>query len=507
MPLTCRRFLLASLQCIHLSHLVRVSEVKQALKELPSGLESAYQGSLQRIGLESPERKSIAMTTLSWIYHSQRPLSIGELLHALAVDDTESLLNDEAVPPRNVIIGTCAGLVIFDAERDIVRFVHYSVHEYFKATYQRCFPNARVDITRTCFAYLRLENLAYDESASREAVDRLLSSYPFLKYAAQHWGSHAKDGFHRNMNGIALAFLENQSRVVLAAHLLDEDSMSANQTAPMFPSTNLPVQLSARFGALAIMHLLLERGHGLVGADTSGRTALHWAARGGFGDVVKAILRGGVDLGAKTRDGRTPLHWAAKHGHPHVVAELIRHGANPAEPTADGRTALHWAASRGHRSVVETLLSDARVHAACQSRNGWTALHWAACSGKRAVVTYGLDHLNLESPQTSCREHLSMSGGEPKGHEEVTMLLLKAEVSPHTRNKEGQTALHLAAASGNKKVAQRLLDYGADMGAQDTHGYTPWHFAVDNGVEDTIAAMFSTSTGSVVGSAATTCQS
>ena len=87
------------------------------------------------------------------------------------------------------------------------------------------------------------------------------------------------------------------------------------------------------------------------------------------------------------------------------------------------------------------------------------------------------------------------------------MLLLKAGVSPHTRNKEGQTALHLAAASGNKKVAQRLLDYGADMGAQDTHGYTPWRFAVDNGVEDTIAAMFSISTGSVVGSAATTCQS
>jgi ankyrin repeat protein len=494
--LTCGRFLLASLQCTHLNHLVRMSEVKKALKGLPSGLEGAYEGSMQRVSLESRERKSIAMTTLSWIFHSQRPLSVSELLHAHAVDATDSLLKDEAVPSRNVIIDTCAGLVKFDAESDTIRFVHYSVHEYFKATYQRWFPNARVDITRTCLAYLRLENLACDESASREGVHRLLSLYPFLKYAAQHWGSHAKDGFHRDMNGIALAFLENRPRVVLAAQLLDEVSMSENQAAPMFPSANLPVQLSARFGALEVMNLLLERGHEVAGADASGRTALHWAARGGFSDVVKAILRGGADPDAKTTDGRTPLHWAAKHGHPQVVVELIEHGANPAEPTADGRTALHWAASRGHRSVMEILLSDIRVHAACQSRNRWTALHWAACSGNRSVVIYGLDHHSPSSPQTSSREHLSMSGGEPKGHEEVTKLLLDVGVSPQTPNKEGQTALHLAAASGNRKIVQLLLDYGADMGAQDAYGYTPWHFAVDNGAEDAIVAMFPASTGS-----------
>jgi Cdc6-like AAA superfamily ATPase len=74
------RFLLATLQCTRLTHLTRRSEVRRALKILPSGLEAAYEESMGRIEVESPERKSIAMTALSWIYHTRRLLSINELL-------------------------------------------------------------------------------------------------------------------------------------------------------------------------------------------------------------------------------------------------------------------------------------------------------------------------------------------------------------------------------------------------------------------------------------------
>jgi ankyrin repeat protein len=85
-----------------------------------------------------------------------------------------------------------------------------------------------------------------------------------------------------------------------------------------------------------------------------------------------------------------------------------------------------------------------------------------------------------------------MNGGESKGHEEVATLLLKAGVSPHVRNEEGQTAVHWAAASRNGNIIRLLRDHGAEMDVQDIHGRTPRDFAVDNGAEDAILAILST---------------
>jgi len=205
--------------------------------------------------------------------------------------------------------------------------------------------------------------------------------------------------------------------------------------------------------------------------------------------VTNLLLKFGADHDAPTADGRTPLHWAAKHGHAEVVRKLIQHGANPAAQTSDGRTPLHWAASRGHETVSKTLLLDAHVNAETPDDNGWTALHWAACSGERAVVDLVLD-AGLESFKAS-QEGISLNGGNSKGHEAVASLLLNMGVSPHTRNKDGQTALHWAAASGNDTIIKLLLAHGADPNAQDIYGSAPLHFAAENGTKGPIETLLS----------------
>ncbi|KND88668.1 Ankyrin-2 [Tolypocladium ophioglossoides CBS 100239] len=483
-------FLLAVLQCTRLTHICRASELRRALKILPSRLEGAYEGSMQRIGLEPCERKSIAMATLSWLYHSKRQPSAMELLQALAIDPTEPILDFEDIMSRKVVLDVCAGLVVFDAESNALRFTHYSVHEFFETTWQHWFPQARLGITRTCLAYLSSAKQICDASMASDSIKSLVSSYPFLKYAAQHWGSHAKDAYHDDLNDIAFAFLENRPLVELASLLLDDDGTRGKGAARMFPSANLAVQLAARFGTLEVMNLLLERGHGFADTDPSGRTALHWASRGGFGGVVKALLRRGAEVDAKTTNGMTPLHWAAKHGHPEVVMDLIQHGANPAERTDDGRTALHWATSRGHAAIAKILLSDPRVDATCTSRNGWSPLHWAACSGNRAVVIHAVNY-SSSSTLEAAGEQQSMNGGESRGHEEVVVLLLGSGVDPNSRNGSGQTALHWAAVAGNKKIVQLLLDYGTDRDALDVHGCSPWSFAADNDADESVLRMLS----------------
>ena len=48
----------------------------------------------------------------------------------------------------------CAGLVTIDEESDIIHWVHYTTQEYFERTQNQWFPNAEIDITKTCVTYL-----------------------------------------------------------------------------------------------------------------------------------------------------------------------------------------------------------------------------------------------------------------------------------------------------------------------------------------------------------------
>ncbi|KAI2603696.1 hypothetical protein GGR54DRAFT_653092 [Hypoxylon sp. NC1633] len=475
-------FLISALQCNRLIHASRLSEIKKAVSELPTGLDDLYKESMDRIELEPHERRTIAMRALCWIYHSKRQLSTEELLHALAIEPHEDIPLYEDVVSRKVVLDVCAGLVVINTEHDTFRFVHQSLHEYFARTSDKWFPRARLDITKACLTYLRLL------SPERGIVESV-SSHPFLRYAAQHWGGHARDEYSEELDSSVLAVFQNEAMVTMVSIILDEEQSGEN-VALMSSSPNIAIQVSARLGALPILKILLRNGLQPNGADSRGRTALHWAARGGFADVVQCLLQSGAEACPRTESGMTPLQWAAKHGHTRVVEELLS-VSDPDETTLDGRTALHWACSRGHLSVASLLLSDDRVDVARQCDKGWTALHWAACSGNRAVAARAVQR-EISGSGGSFGHHLishSMNGGESQRHEQVVNLLLESGADPNAQNKDQQTALHWAAASGNARIASILLEHGSDMRTRDIHGFTPWYFAKENAVDDVVIRM------------------
>jgi hypothetical protein len=88
------------------------------------------------------------------------PLTVNELLHALATEVGQSEMNIDNLPSRSTFLDCCLGLVIVDDETSSVRFVHYSFQEYMNS--QDRFPQlgderAHEIITRICLIYLCFE--------------------------------------------------------------------------------------------------------------------------------------------------------------------------------------------------------------------------------------------------------------------------------------------------------------------------------------------------------------
>jgi cytohesin len=174
--------------------------------------------------------------------------------------------------------------------------------------------------------------------------------------------------------------------------------------------------------------------------NRTGRTPLHYAAFGGWSDIVELLLAARADVNAKDRHAFTPLHLAANKA---VAALLLDHNADLNAKEAWDRTPLHWAALAGRVDVAELLLAHgADVNA--RNNTGCAPLHLAA---NQAVAEMLLDH--------------------------------KADVN--ATNNRGTTPLWLAA---DKGVAAALLDHNADVDAKGAEGFAPLQEAAMAGNAD-----------------------
>jgi len=81
---------------------------------------------MERFNSQLIDQAELAKQVLSWITCAKRPLAALELQHALAVEISESQLDEENLPAIEGMISVCAGLVMIDTESDIIQLVHYT---------------------------------------------------------------------------------------------------------------------------------------------------------------------------------------------------------------------------------------------------------------------------------------------------------------------------------------------------------------------------------------------
>ncbi|KAL9570475.1 hypothetical protein ACKAV7_005406 [Fusarium commune] len=350
-----------------------LKEIEAIILSVPQELDVLYRRLIQSMTLDS-------LKLIEWICFATRPLSLDELRWAMLVDadcphkslqeckNTKDYISDSGRMKRRVQT-LSRGLAEVTSDAKVVQFIHQSVKDFFvEKGLSALEENAKTDLvvgiahhrlSRTCIRYLAMEEIG--RSASHEP-DCLRSKFPFLHYATTSWVAHTK---------------QSDARSVPQEDLLEYFAG---------PSNTLMERWICIYG-------ILEKYSN--SCPPEGASLLHVISMYGVAGVLWTILERadqvGININSKDSSGRTALLWAAEHGHEAIVRLLLDRGAyTEAVDKWEGRTPLSWAAERGHEVVVQLLLDwDGYIEAA--DDDGWTPLLRAAENGHEAIVRLLLD--------------------------------------------------------------------------------------------------------------------
>lgn len=225
------------------------------------------------------------------------------------------------------------------------------------------------------------------------------------------------------------------------------------------------------------------------------------AAEGDLPTLKQILDSGKVDVDDVDVDGFTALMVASAEGHREVALELLRRSAQVSMRTHELRsTALHFAAKQGDHEIVAALCkADPRAVDACNV-NADTPLLWACIEGRTACVRELLAHGADVNVVNQCGATTLicavMIGEDPEADDSddarAEMLNLLLDANPKLINfqdREGSTAMHLAASCGYLNCVKTLLDRGADITLRNAIGQTPLEEAEATGVTESHACV------------------
>ena len=395
--------------------------VRRTLKELPESLDETYERILREI--KKPNR-GLAQRVLQCLVVAIRPLHVRELAEVLAVDLDDS----EGIPRLNAdwrwedqehaLLIACSSLIaiVEDGYSRVVQYSHFSVKEFLTSSrlstasgevsaYRIDLENAHTFLAQACLSVLLQ---THDENTSRD--------HPLVKYAAEHWTTHAQFGEVSSSLRKGMEFLFDVDKPHFEAWL----TLYNIDTPPSYPSTFYEVASNMEFSAVP----------------------LYYAALCGFHNLVEHLISNyPQDVNADGGHYKRPLIAALAGEHFLTADSLRRSGADPDVQGIYKAIPLHYAAHNQKFEVVEKLIEyDADIDA--RDEDGWTQLSWAS-------------------------RGLHFKDGS------VLRLLLERGADVNSRaDDDGFTPLHRASSCGALEVVRLLLEHGADVQAVDSDGKT-----------------------------------
>jgi ankyrin repeat protein len=237
---------------------------------------------------------------------------------------------------------------------------------------------------------------------------------------------------------VVLKWAASSGRTDVVRNILE----TSNKRTKLMPGTSgHALLLAIQNGHTEAANLLINRGEGMTYADENSATLLHWAARIGQSSICQKLLGKGVSLGAKDDDGQTALDWAMKGNHELTINMLLKGGKNVTRQKTANLQSLHLSARTGDIAMIRDFHKQGSSLEARDGKGQTVLFH--AVKGKQ--------------------------------HHIVKWLTEEGQANVQAVDKEGLTALHVAAQGCDLKSAEILLERNAGVNAMSSRNLTPLH--------------------------------
>jgi ankyrin repeat protein len=258
--------------------------------------------------------------------------------------------------------------------------------------------------------------------------------------------------------------------VAVLARLLDEDPEKLHAVTEPYELTLL--HLAASAGHLAAVELLLDRGLDVNARDKGDNTyPMHWAAAGGYLDVVRRLAAGGGDVIGRGDDhGLEVIGWATgwdgcdDDAHRAVADFLVSHGA---------QHHIYSAIALGLSDEVRRVVAEdpsALTSRMSRNENNQMPLHYAVRKNRPEMVALlmelGSDPLAVDSAGMPAAAYATAPGIDRTAMEKIramTSAELLSGVRGNRKPRLGTMDLVAAVALGDWQMANRLSSESPDL--------------------------------------------
>lgn len=479
-----------------LSHRIRSMRCLSSPTSINSGLKKLASGWEETIVDMVSAVPSWVVSAVSWMTFALRPLRSMELAIAVA------LANDKRFGSLEIVTEFDQQSIPLDIRGDLVQYLgplvctehgeikisHVYIEEVLRSwidrTQHKMESRERV-LTVQLMNYLQFCLKRMKADCQDDVPDE--ASFGLIEYCFENWHVH-----YRNTTDDVKKSLSSRStggwlEDLVLSLFRDTEYRQHLRPADLSKAKAVPdaLQLAARFGLLNIFEILINKREDSEQENTASNiSALHYACRHGHVTIVEKLID-------KVDDASVDLELtrACRRGDEAIVMRMLERYLKMRQSADFPPDLLPEVCRMGHKSLVKKLIDKGANVNLCPTNRLRLPLHEAVDQGHYDIVDLLLDEKSNAMALYPEDASTPLLHSVERGYKAITDRLLKVDGLEDTPNKDGITALHLAARRGDTYLMAEIFKIRRVAGPSLERCTSPLHEAAAHGHLEAVEAI------------------